>query len=269
MDNVLIEQPAPPPTQVRQAGDQPMRTALAKSNRRWIVAAFVLLGLSGAVRYTRSLQFLNIERQSQNSPFPLRDVPNVLGTWRALEGAETTLDPEIAKIAGSTDHAIRTYVDDKTGERVTVLLLYGPATAVWAHTPEVCYPASGFKSVIPSREVKIPLEPDSRSVAFREALYGKTRGGVTALHEVYYSFLNGGEWRSNMEGEWKKFRYHPGMFKIQVERHVKTAELGGSPVQGLLALLVKEIEKRSTAASTPRASSTAVATAPTADPAGK
>ncbi len=258
MDNALLDQPAPPPTQPRSQSELSMLLAAAKSNGRWIMIACVLLGLSGTVRHWRSLQFLAIENQSKESPFPLKNVSHVLGTWRAQEGAEATLDPEIARIAGSTDHVIRSYVDDKTGERVTVLLLYGPSQAVWAHTPEVCYPSSGFNTVIPSREVQIPLESSTRTVAFREALYGKSRGGVTELSEVYYSFLNAGVWRSDMSGQWKQFRYHPGMFKIQIERHVKTAELGDSPVKGLLSLLVEEIENRSTS---PAAPSTAVAKA--------
>jgi EpsI family protein len=238
-----------------------MFIAAARSNGRWILIACILLGLSGAVRHWRSLQFLAIENQSKESPFPLREIPYVLGTWRSLEGTEATLDPEIARIAGSSDHVIRAYVDDKTGERVTVLLLYGPSQAVWAHTPEVCYPASGFTTVIPSREIQVPLEDSARTAAFREALYGKTRGGLTELSEVYYSFFNAGVWRSDMSGQWKQFRYHPGMFKIQIERRVKTPQLGDSPAKGLLALLVREIEERSSSTARP-ASSTTVAAAP-------
>lgn len=235
-----------------------MLLAAAKSNGRWILIACVLLGLSGAVRHWRSLQFLALENQSKESPFPLKEIPHVLGTWRSLEGAEATLDPEIARIAGSSDHVIRSYIDDKTGEQVTVLLLYGPSQAVFAHTPEVCYPASGFTTVVPSREIQVPLEGSARTAAFREALYGKSRGGLTELSEVYYSFLNAGVWRSDMSGQWKQFRYHPGMFKIQIERHVQTPRLGDSPAKGLLSLLVHEIEERSTSTVS---SSTTLATA--------
>jgi hypothetical protein len=263
MDNALIDQPAPPPTQHRPSSDFSKLLAAAKTNSRWIVIVCVLLGVSGAIRHWRSLQFFNIELQSRESPFPLKEVASVLGTWRALEGTEETLDPEIAKVAGSSDHVIRTYVDDKTGERVKVLLLYGPAQAVWGHTPEVCYPAIGFKSVLNSREIQVPLENSERSAAFREALYGKTRGGTTELREVYYSFLNAGEWRSEMGQQWKRFRYYPGMFKIQVERTVKVAQLGDSPTKDLLAYLVEEIEKRA-GTQTPGARSTAVASASTA-----
>lgn len=257
MNNALIDQPAPPSTQPRSRSELSKFMTAAKRHGRWITMACVLLGLSGAVRHWRSLQFLAIENQSKESPFPLKEVPHVLGTWRSVEGAEATLDPEIARIAGSSDHVIRSYVDDKSGERVTVLLLYGPAQSVWAHTPEICYPSSGFTTVIPSREIQVPLEESTRTVAFREALYGKSLAGATVLSEVYYSFLNAGEWRSDMSGQWKQFRYHPGMFKIQVERHVTTAQLGDSPTKGLLASLVEEIEKRSMS----NASSTAVETA--------
>ena len=176
MDNALIDQPAPPSTHTQSASELSKLLTAAKCQGRWIVIVCVLLGLSGAVRYWRSLQFLALENQSKESPFPLKDVPLVLGSWRSLEGAESTLDPEIAKVAGSSDHVIRTYVDDKSGERITVLLLYGPAQAVWGHTPEVCYPASGFKTMAASREVQIPVEDGSRTAAFTKALYGKTRG---------------------------------------------------------------------------------------------
>jgi hypothetical protein len=269
MDNALIDQPAPPLTQPQKAGELSKLLSAAKTNRRWIVMVCVLLGLSGGVRYWRDLQFLSIGNQSKNSPFPLKDIPNLLGTWRSLEGAETVLDPEIAKLAGSTDHILRTYADDKTGEQVKVLVLYGPADAVWGHTPEICYPASGYKAVGSPREVQIPIEGEGskRSAAFRESLYGKSLGGATTLQEVYYSFRNAGEWRSEMESQWKKFRYFPGMFKIQVERLVKSAQLADSPAQSLLASLVEEIEKRSAPASA--AAPAAVTTTAAVDPAGK
>jgi hypothetical protein len=267
MDNALIDQPATPMVQTRSPGELSKLLAAARANRRWMVTACVMLGLSGAVRYWRDLQFQSIQSQGKDSPFPLKDIPNVLGSWRALEGTEAVLDPEIARVAGSTDHVIRTYADDKTGERITVLVLYGPADAVWGHTPDVCYPASGFKTLIPPRETQIPLEDSSRSVTFREGLFGKPQGEGNEFHEVYYSFLNAGEWRPDMADRWKRFRYFPGMFKIQIERRVKSVGLENSPSPSLLASLVKEIERRSNPAEA--ASPEAVATTAAGSPDGK
>lgn len=250
MKDALIDQPKSSRSQAPNQAETSKTVSRRKVDRRWIAMVCLLLGVSGAVRYWREVQFLHIENQSKVAPFPLKDIPSVLGTWRALEGAETVLDPDIARIAGSSDHILRTYVDDETGERASVLVLYGLAQLVWGHTPEVCYPASGFRPMIAPRDVPIALDDDQTSVPFREALYGKSRGGSTSFHEVYYSFRNAGEWRTEMGSRWKRFRSNPDMFKIQIERQVKNEQLGDSPCQSLLANLVEEIEKRTENAST-------------------
>lgn len=257
MSGALIDRPTAP-----QDSDSP-RTAPAPAptreggspgrNWRLIATVCLLLGVSGGFRYWREFQFLQIKNQSEAPPFPLKELPMVVGSWRALEGVEATLDPEIARVAGSSDHVIRTYVDDKTGERATVLALYGLASLVWGHTPEVCYPAVGFQQLVAPRDEPIPLS-DGKTVLFREALYGKLQAGAAAYHEVYYSFRNAGEWRPDMGEQWKRFRNNPGMFKIQIERRVNTANLDDGVCRDLMAGLVEAIEARSSGAPIPIAS---------------
>lgn len=243
MSSTLTNHPTPPKT------PEPSPSAPAKAagptGRSWrlVVVVCLLLGISGAVRYWREFQFLQIKTQSETAPFPLKELPMILGSWRALEGVETTLDPEIARVAGSSDHVLRTYVNDETGERVTVLVLYGLASLVWGHTPEVCYPSVGFHPLVAPRDAPVALE-DGKMVPFREALYGKSRAGSSSYHEVYYSFRNAGEWRTEMASQWKRFRTNPGMFKIQIERRVKRPELGDEACHDLLAGLVEAIEQR-------------------------
>ena len=79
------------------------------------------------------------------SPWP--SCPGPLGTWQASEDSDVQLDPEVARIAGSSDHIVRTYLDEKTGEQASALVLYGLAAAVFGHTPDVCYPAAGYQLV--------------------------------------------------------------------------------------------------------------------------
>lgn len=214
---------------------------------RWVIVICSLLGLSGGIRYWRDWQFQSLEKQSEIAPFPLREIPDALGNWHAIQGVKETLEPEIARIAGAKDHIIRTYVDEKTGQTASVLVLYGLAHVVWAHTPDACYPATGFKAVSPSRDQDVDVQIPDRStvVRFRLQHFVKSKAGQTDYREVYSSFRNAGQWGVNMAQNWKSFRYHPGMFKVQIQCQAASSnKIDETNVQELLSLIVREIERR-------------------------
>lgn len=246
MENALVDQPAASPSEaVVRRPQSTGRPSVWKLDMRWLAMICLLLGVSGAVRYWREFQFASILTREKESPFPLKEIPTVLGEWRMIEGAEATLDPEIARIAGSSDHIVRNYENQRTGETATVLVLYGLAELVWGHTPEVCYPATGGKAVSPTRTLMIPgAEEQAPPTPFSEGVFGRLEGGTTVYHDVYYSFRNAGTWDPSMGGRWKLFRYNPGMFKVQVQRTIKTPEPPDEACNGLLGSLVTEINSR-------------------------
>ena len=84
---------------------------------------------------------------NESAPFPLKELPRAMGDWAATSDADGVLDPEVARIAGSSDHLIRTYVHQATGTGVTLLILFGPAQVVALHSADVCYPAIGYTPV--------------------------------------------------------------------------------------------------------------------------
>ena len=122
----------------------------------WMTLACVLLGASGGVRAWQDHRFATVQDDVAVSPFPLKDLPQTLGDWRAQEGSDTSLDPEVARIAGSSDHVIRTYTNATTGQSLTVLILFGPAQFVYGHQPAVCYPAAGYRPVAETLTRSVP-----------------------------------------------------------------------------------------------------------------
>jgi len=217
---------------------------------RWVILVCMLLGVSGGIRYWRDGQFHSLSKESEAPPFVLGDIPNALGDWYVVEGSESTLEPDIARIAGATDHLIRTYVDKKSGETAVVMILYGLASVVWPHTPDACYPANGFRSVSPSRDQDIDIwVPEKPTPArFRLQHFVKAKAVQTDYRVVYYSFQNAGQWGLDMEKNWKSFRYHPGMFKVQVQCQASSSgTIDERSVQELLGRIVQEIERRSAA----------------------
>jgi hypothetical protein len=207
--------------------------------------ACVFLGASGGVRAWQDHRFATVLSQVEDSPFPLKDLPRVLGEWRAQEGSETSLDPEIARVAGCSDHVIRIYTNAVTGLSLSVIILFGPAQAVHGHRPEICYPAAGYRPVKEtlSRAVATGSGPPADFVS---QVYARPKDPHQWSQEVYYSFRHGDRWSPDPGRFWKNFRHNPSMFKIQIQRAVAESEQRElkNPTEQFLSLLLPEIERR-------------------------
>jgi hypothetical protein len=222
---------------------------------RWMVCACLLLGISGGVRFYRDHQFARLNSDFKECPFPLENFNTSLGSWRAIENSDTKLDPEIARVAGSSSHILRTYADARSGEKLHVMVLYGLAEEVFGHTPEVCYPASGYQPRSAPRDKDIPVPPIpglSQPVSMRSQIFYHPSGlGAGQYTEASYSFRLGdsheGMWQPDMASRWKSFRYLPGMFKIQMSRDVSAGAANPDAPksvtnESLMVEMVKEIE---------------------------
>jgi hypothetical protein len=204
----------------------------------------VILSISAGLRFSRELQFWGRAEQSKKCPFPLEELPKRLGTWTAVPNSDSRLDPEIARIAGSSDHVIRCYTDSTTGELAKVLVIYGLADSVFAHTPDVCYQAAGFRVVSAPTDRQFTAPDSSIPVRYRGFYVGKQGVGTTEYSEVVWSFWHAGSWWPEVADRWKLFRYSPAMFKIQIERPASGLSLESFSNEPLLAEIVKEINTR-------------------------
>jgi hypothetical protein len=217
----------------------------------WMTLASALLGASGGVRAWQDYRFATVQDRVEAPPFPLNDLPKTLGEWRVVEGGEARLAPEVARVAGCSDHVIRTYNNATTGVSLVVLVLYGPAQNVFGHRPEVCYPSAGYQVVEEAirRTIARGAGPPAE---FRSAVFARQRDQQRGREEVYYSFRHGERWAPDMAQFWKDFRHHPSMFKVQVQRPVAASERRAleNPTEQFLARLLPEIDRR--VAHTPR-----------------
>ena len=214
----------------------------------WILLIGVLFGLSGGARFWREWQFSSLSRESGVAPFALIELPRELGDWRVVEGSESTLEPDIAQIAGASDHLIRTYINEKTGASAVFMVIYGLATRVWSHTPDACYPATGFDAIPPTQDIDIPIPETTSRARFRVQQFAKLKAGLKDFRRVYHSFRNAGEWGLDMGRKWKTFRYHPGMYKVQVQTQAGSVDdsKDKESLERLIGQLIREIEKRDT-----------------------
>ena len=181
-----------------------------------MVVACLLLGISGGIRFWREQQFAALAAESGSPPFQLNELPRTLGDWRSEEGPDGQLDPQVARIAGSSDHIVRTYLNEKSGDQMSALILYGLAEQ--GLRPHARCLLSGRRLSVGQgtvdRELSVPGL--KAPVRYRWAIYMKRIGGLGTYQEAYHTFYYNGEWMPDASNQWKSFRYHPGMFKIQL-----------------------------------------------------
>lgn len=222
---------------------------------RWMVAACLILAASGAVRVAQEHRFGIASRNASKAPFPLRELPKELGRW-TMQGDELALDKETLQIAGSVDYIARNYAND-TGVLLEALVVFGPAERVFPHDPTVCFPSFGFSPAEGARQHLIPT--GSGTAVFDSLIYYKPAEEASRT-EVFYSFWHDGRWSPAAAQTSKRFRHHPEMFKIQVqrlvgssERRIATSDTEPLPIEDFLGQLVPEIERRIADAAPPTA----------------
>ena len=96
-------------------------------------------------------------------------------------------------MAGSSDTIVRNYVNQKTGDAMSGLVLYGASHKVFAHTPEICYPAAGYQLFLGpiDREIPAGFVPGLKvPMRYRWAIYTKKVGGI-GIYEETYPYLPG------------------------------------------------------------------------------
>jgi hypothetical protein len=212
--------------------------------RKWFWAkvslAIVLALASAGVRWVRADRYAELIEAGELPPFPLDELPMSYGPWH---GKDAKMDSEVARATGASGMVSREYVNERTGVRLSVVVLYGPASKVFIHSPELCYPGAGFRAVEGPLIQKIAV--GERKLPFASLLYEKGFGSVRDRRQVYYSWGFGGRW-SPAALKQKEVDRLPGMFKVHVERRAGMYEQIdlNDPCIGFLELLLADLEPR-------------------------
>lgn len=72
----------------------------------------------------------------------LKNVPMQIGDWK---GEDLPVEDQVRKTAGAVGRYVnRRYTNTRTGDEVSLWLICGHSKDITRHTPEICYPSSGF-----------------------------------------------------------------------------------------------------------------------------
>ena len=107
----------------------------------FIIAALAILVLT-FVEGSITDRWVDVNQESAYCATLLEQIPPKIGDW---EGKEQEVDALIQKTAGAKGFVSRTYINKVSGNQVAVWLIVGHARDTAEHTPDICYPSSGFE----------------------------------------------------------------------------------------------------------------------------
>jgi uncharacterized protein DUF3485 len=115
---------------------------------RWIpviLGAVAILGFT-IVEARMTSRFEGSDMTEEQFAQLLEHVPKDIGEW---EGEDLPVQEQVQKTAGARGYVSRRYRNSVSGDTVTVWLIVGHARDICRHTPDICYPSSGFKMRAP------------------------------------------------------------------------------------------------------------------------
>jgi hypothetical protein len=168
----------------------------------------------------------------------LGDVPRTVGDWDA-QGID--LEPKKLQIAEVAGHLARNYVNRRTGESVSVVIVCGRPGPIAVHTPDVCYPGSGHELMAPPVRIAVPAEGQDQ---FWMARFRKGESTVPTYLRVFWSWNASGPWQAS-SGPRLEFARSPALYKLYVVRGMDTpdAPLESDPAAELLTQLLPELRR--------------------------
>jgi len=111
-------------------------------------------------------------------------VPKQIGAWT---GQDMPVDELVKKTAGAVAYVQRRYVHNTTNQAVVLWLIVGHSRDIVRHTPNVCYPASGFRQE--GSILRQPFDlPDGSTAEFFTAKFDKEDAFSHQKERVFWAW---------------------------------------------------------------------------------
>ncbi|MBY0514217.1 MAG: EpsI family protein [Gemmataceae bacterium] len=206
-----------------------LRTAL-------IVAAVAVLVAAGVLAGIRSNRF-GVQEDLRAAAQKVYAVPKVVGPWESAQDLE--LDPKVKDRTECESYLSRVYTHRETKQSVSVLILCGEPGPIGAHTPEICYGATGYDTTGPKAVRAVPVPGGSAN--YFAARFKKS---ADAPLQVCWAWGVDGNWYASdtARGE---FALRSALYKIYVHRPVSAAaaDAPDDTVHEFMTAFLPEVKK--------------------------
>jgi hypothetical protein len=138
-------------------------------------------------------------------------LPARTGNWRVI--SETPLEKEALQTLQCPAHLNRTYLNEQTGDTVSVFVIVGPPGPIAAHTPDICYSSSDY-ALSAEKTVLAVHDQANRDHSFWQMTL-RPNDATRAPLRVFYAWGTGHSWTATKEPRFSHAGA-PYLYKIQL-----------------------------------------------------
>ncbi|MGL6225749.1 MAG: exosortase-associated EpsI family protein [Thermoguttaceae bacterium] len=207
-------------TVVSGAGDTEQTTPEKGGQSGLIVRVVVVLLLTAVMTYVAGAnwgRWGGFSKQMENASQSLELIPKSFGDWEA--GEDEQLNQTSVDMLELADYIVRQFVNQKTGERVSVLMMVGPTGRLVVHTPQVCFGGRNFKMMSDPIPVSFPGTGKEANNLSKLVFKNQSMNGGTKI--FYYGVSTGGPWMPITNTSRYDLQGNRFLYKLQLEAFVK------------------------------------------------
>jgi hypothetical protein len=183
-------------------------------NSKWFyvsVAGAACLTLCSGVIQGMMHNRWGVSAQTLAAADKLQQIPEKIEDWQMLSVEK--LDDVAAKMLDCAGYCGRQYMNQKTQDVVSVMVLLGPPGTIAVHTPEICIGSKWYAQLDKRKQMRIGDSKESVDEFW--AVDFQAKDVRENLLKVYYAWSTGGRWSSPDNARFA-FAGQPYLYKIQV-----------------------------------------------------
>lgn len=193
---------------------------------RLLTVAMIVIALAAVGAYQQVNQASDTDRSVQDTVERFTRLPLQIEGWT---GTDTTIDAKQLRVSEAQACMSRVYT--KNGQSVAVLVLFGEPGPLGAHTPEICYGASGHQQIgQPFRDTETGGNGTLWTARF------ESPGTPPSQIEVTWGWGTDGTWSASATPR-MEFAGHSRIYKVYVSRRITTLATGPNPNEFLTPFL--------------------------------
>lgn len=163
----------------------------------------------------------DLTKELQTSIDRVNKIPTAFGDWDSIDAPITEREKEASGSLGVYSRQFQNRTDPS--KVVSVFVVSGLSRDITQHTPDQCYPLSGFEEVEDPQAYDIELGSDHKNVMeFRTNRFRKAHSIMPQDLRIFWSFSGDGKWESPSIPKFS-LAHFPALYKIYVNTSVRGA----------------------------------------------